>query len=277
MDYQRIYDAIIDNAIALRGHPASTSQRRKDLAVHHILPACLFEGGRKDPAVNVPGNLVWLDHRSHFIAHWCLARLYGDKLAYAFAMMCKDGRYTGPAANSRHYATYQMIGTKARWSDPEQRKRHAAQLQRMHADPAHIAKKRAMLIARNTDPDFIAKARAGRTPESEAQRSEKISKANKVRFSDPERLAAHREWIKKRTQSESWRAANKASTDAQKKPVIGFEIGGDGVMFFPGLPEARAAGLQGANISACCRGVRPKAHGYTWRFATPEEIAHHSA
>jgi hypothetical protein len=91
MNYQRIYDQIIDRA--------KKENRKKGQGVyyesHHIIPKCL--GGR-----NEKENLVELTAREHFLVHHLLIFIYPDnkKLAYAFWGMCNQ---TGSFNNVRDY------------------------------------------------------------------------------------------------------------------------------------------------------------------------------
>lgn len=90
MNYQRIYDQIVDRA--------KKEGRKKSQGVyyerHHIVPKCLGGSDSRD-------NLVLLTAREHFICHRLLCRIYPEsrKLAKAFSMMCqvktnKQQRYT---------------------------------------------------------------------------------------------------------------------------------------------------------------------------------------
>ena len=74
MNYQRIYDQIID-----RGRVRKLKGYKEK---HHIVPKCL--GGS-----NSRSNLVELTAREHFLCHWLLTRIYpaDSKLAYAFWFM----------------------------------------------------------------------------------------------------------------------------------------------------------------------------------------------
>ena len=77
MNYQRIYDQIIDRAKQrkLKGY------REK----HHITPKCI--GGSNDS-----NNLVELTAREHFVCHQLLIFIYpkSKKMAYAFWGMCNQ-------------------------------------------------------------------------------------------------------------------------------------------------------------------------------------------
>lgn len=90
MDYQRVYDQIVQRA--------KTNSRVRSGEVyyesHHILPKCMGGTDEED-------NLVLLTAREHFICHWLLVRLYPNnyKLMHAFWMMCNtegkgQSRYT---------------------------------------------------------------------------------------------------------------------------------------------------------------------------------------
>lgn len=74
MDYQKIYNQIIDRA----------KQRKLEgyKEKHHIVPKCIGGSNKKE-------NLVELTAREHFLCHWILTRIYPEssKLAYAFWFM----------------------------------------------------------------------------------------------------------------------------------------------------------------------------------------------
>jgi len=101
MNYIRIYDEIIEKFRNLQGLPRTET--------HHIVPRCL--GGNDDP-----DNLVDSPLRYHFVAHLCLARIYGGKLVAAVYLMSQSGKHTSRAyewlrrrnlevlANNRHAA-----------------------------------------------------------------------------------------------------------------------------------------------------------------------------
>jgi len=75
MNYERIYNELIDNA--------RLSEYQGYVEIHHIKPRCL--GGDDSPT-----NLVALTAREHFLAHWLLAKMHpdNDSLTYAWNMMC---------------------------------------------------------------------------------------------------------------------------------------------------------------------------------------------
>jgi hypothetical protein len=84
MNYIKIYDSIIE-------------KYRNELAVgycevHHIIPKCMGGSNEKD-------NLVALPYRYHFVAHLCLAKIYGGKLLGGAWIMSNCGEN-----NSRKYA-----------------------------------------------------------------------------------------------------------------------------------------------------------------------------
>lgn len=104
MNYQRIYDQIIDRAKErnLEGYKER----------HHILPKCLEGSNKKE-------NLVELTAREHFICHWLLCRVYPQdrKLAKAFNMMCQ-----GKNIQQQRYVPSSRAIQEAKELDREARK-----------------------------------------------------------------------------------------------------------------------------------------------------------
>jgi hypothetical protein len=107
MNYQKIYDQIIDRA--------RKEQRAKKQGTyyenHHIVPKCLGGSDEKQ-------NLVLLTGREHFICHWILVRICPKdrKLAKAFNIMCQIGnnqqyRYT---PSSRTISEAKQLDRQAR-------------------------------------------------------------------------------------------------------------------------------------------------------------------
>ena len=102
MNYQKVYDSIIDRA--------KQEKRRKNRGTyyeaHHIIPLCLGGEGKKSEWRNHL-NIVLLTAREHFTCHWLLARIYPNnrKLAYAFWTMCalKEKRQERYTPSSRVY------------------------------------------------------------------------------------------------------------------------------------------------------------------------------
>ena len=95
MDYQRIYDQIIDRA---KEEKRVKVKGGVYYEVHHIIPRCM---GGSDEGINI----VMLTAREHFICHWLLSRANPDntKLIFAFHAMTVfkssklQYRYTPPS------------------------------------------------------------------------------------------------------------------------------------------------------------------------------------
>jgi len=105
MNYQRIYDSIINRA------KSEERIKSKDTyyEAHHIIPICLGGDGTTRRWRTHP-NIVLLTGREHFLCHWLLHEIYPEnkKLTRAFVMMCnvKDKfqqRYT-PSSRVIEYA-----------------------------------------------------------------------------------------------------------------------------------------------------------------------------
>lgn len=104
MNYQKIYDQIIDRA------KRENRLYGKDVYYerHHIIPKCMGGEGHVRQWKTHP-NMVVLTAREHFICHWLLCRIYPDnkKLAHAFWFMTKqksDNQQRDYKVNSRTYA-----------------------------------------------------------------------------------------------------------------------------------------------------------------------------
>lgn len=87
MDYQKIYNQIIDRA--------KKENRKKGQGIyyeaHHVVPKCMGGEGRAEQWRTHP-NIVVLTAREHFLCHWLLCRIHPDnrKLAHAFWFMSKQ-------------------------------------------------------------------------------------------------------------------------------------------------------------------------------------------
>lgn len=88
MDYQKIYDNIIERA----KNRELTGYTEK----HHIIPRCM--NGTDDPS-----NIAILTAREHFIAHQLLVMMYPNRrgLIRACKMMCISSK--GQIRNNREY------------------------------------------------------------------------------------------------------------------------------------------------------------------------------
>lgn len=96
MNYSRIYDELISNAIQRNTTTFSIGEVEK----HHIIPKCM--GG-----TDATENLVVLTIREHIIAHALLGKIYGGKLWFA-AMAMHMGR-----ENYKNSRTLALIRSEA--------------------------------------------------------------------------------------------------------------------------------------------------------------------
>lgn len=83
MDYKKQYNALCNTRKVLdRQKSPECSEGYVYYDLHHILPK--FAGGSDDK-----DNLVLLTAREHFLAHWLLAKIYGNVKSYQglFAFM----------------------------------------------------------------------------------------------------------------------------------------------------------------------------------------------
>lgn len=206
MNIKKIYNDLIARAIDKYGHPKTLRSLRKVFAKHHIQPASLFEGGRRNPAANISANLVWLTYREHFVAHWLLARIHGGRLSYAFAFMCQiEGRACG-----RVYERHLLAGIEWKQNDPAYRLTMTKAAKRRFSDPEYVAAHRARMAVMHSDPEFQAKRLAAMRNEAKTPKARARYKAEgKRRAADPEFAKAHALAMRSR-------AANPANREIEK-------------------------------------------------------------
>ncbi|MCX9070646.1 hypothetical protein [Citrobacter portucalensis] len=156
MNYSRVYKAIIDRAIKLRGHPLKLHSYIRGYEIHHIRPASFFDGGRANSAANDPVNLAYLTLREHFLAHWLLARMHGGKMLLAFAIMCNRLK-----KNGRMYEHYRVEGLKARNADPEYIRRNLEGAAKREANPEYVERRNNGIRKAMSTPEYKIAHRAG--------------------------------------------------------------------------------------------------------------------
>jgi hypothetical protein len=104
MNYEKIYNDLMNDR--LNQKPSRLKQKRDGFYFegHHIIPKCKGGTGTSTRAKNNP-NIVLLTAREHFLAHWLLWRIYGDRqMALAFHKMMSTTKHTNRISSSRGYA-----------------------------------------------------------------------------------------------------------------------------------------------------------------------------
>lgn len=104
MNYRRIYDDLMSDRLNLK--PLRLKQKRSGFYFegHHIIPKCKGGTGNSSRAKNNE-NIVLLTAREHFLAHWLLWRIYGDRqMALAFHKMMSTTKNTNRITSSKGYA-----------------------------------------------------------------------------------------------------------------------------------------------------------------------------
>lgn len=200
MNYQRIYDQIIDRA------KSESRIKSKDVyyEAHHIIPKCM--GGSDDKS-----NLVLLTAREHFLCHWLLHFLYRDniKLAKAFNMMCivKDSnqlRYT-PSSRIIEYAKHLHSelskGQPGYWKDKHLSDEAKQKLKLINTGKAHtVETKEKMSITRKgcviSWGEKISQSKKGKTMSEEHKNKLREAKLGK-KWSEKQRLAREQHYLNK--------------------------------------------------------------------------------
>lgn len=104
MNYDKIYNDLMNDR--LNQKPLRLKQKRSGFYFegHHIIPKCKGGTGTSTRAKNNP-NIVLLTAREHFLAHWLLWRIYGDRqMALSFHKMMSTTKNTNRITGSKGYA-----------------------------------------------------------------------------------------------------------------------------------------------------------------------------
>lgn len=103
MDYQTIYNDLMTHRLKLK--PQRIEEKRCGFYFegHHIIPKCKGGTGNSNRPKNNE-NIVLLTAREHFLSHWLLWRIYGDRqMALAFHKMMSITKKTNRIKSSRGY------------------------------------------------------------------------------------------------------------------------------------------------------------------------------
>jgi hypothetical protein len=172
MDYQKIYDQIIERAKnrILEGY----------LEKHHIIPVCIGGDNKKE-------NIVSLTAREHFLVHWLLYRQNPDNksLMYSFWMMsCRFKNFSSIAySEAREAFSKERKGLKMK----EESRLKMIESRKKQGNPWWIGRKHPEEAKKKMSES--AKSRRI-TEENEEIRRSKISKTMKG-VSKPEEFVKH--------------------------------------------------------------------------------------
>ena len=98
MDYQKIYDALIERAHfrILDGYTET----------HHIIPKCMKGDNSKE-------NLVSLTPEEHYLAHQLLVKIYPNNRKLIFAAMIMTGGCNGHRSKNKLYGWLRRLASNA--------------------------------------------------------------------------------------------------------------------------------------------------------------------
>lgn len=103
MKYEKIYNDLMNDRLEQKPRRIDEKRRGFYFEGHHIIPKCKGGTGTSTRAKNNP-NIVLLTPREHFLAHWLLWRIYGDRqMALAFHKMMSSTKNTNRITSSRGY------------------------------------------------------------------------------------------------------------------------------------------------------------------------------
>lgn len=103
MNYKRHYDNLISTRLSIKDLRIKEKRNGVYFEGHHIIPKCKGGSGSSNRPKN-NNNIVLLTAREHFIAHWLLWRIYGDRqMALAFHKMMSSKNNIKRFTSSRGY------------------------------------------------------------------------------------------------------------------------------------------------------------------------------
>lgn len=104
MNYNKIYDDLMFSRLNLKLQRIEEKKSGVYFEGHHIIPKCKGGYGNSNRPKNNP-NIVLLTPREHFLAHWLLWRIYGDRqMALAFHKMMSINKNMNRVNSSKGYA-----------------------------------------------------------------------------------------------------------------------------------------------------------------------------
>ena len=103
MDYNKIYNDLMFSRLLLKSKRIKEKRNGGYFEGHHIIPKCKGGTGTSTrPKNNL--NIVLLTAKEHFLSHWLLWRIYGDRqMALAFHKMLSTTDKTKRITSSRGY------------------------------------------------------------------------------------------------------------------------------------------------------------------------------
>lgn len=103
MDYNKIYNDLMFSRLQLKPERIKEKRNGAYFEGHHIIPKCKGGTGVSTRPKN-NSNIVLLTAREHFLSHWLLWRIYGDRqMALAFHKMLSTTDKTKRITSSRGY------------------------------------------------------------------------------------------------------------------------------------------------------------------------------
>lgn len=127
MNYQRVYDSIINNAKEQsRFKLKKTNPNHVYYEAHHIIPKCLGGTGKASDW-RWHSNIVLLTSKEHFLCHKLLCKIYpnNSKITRAFLGMCNK-RYDGYKPSARAYEEAKRLRNELGWSEEARKKQSEA-------------------------------------------------------------------------------------------------------------------------------------------------------
>lgn len=115
MNYQKVYDQLVERAKSEQEQRIIRKHNGEYFEGHHIIPKCLGGTGYVSWANKNPNtrnsNIVGLTAREHYVCHWLLVRIYPDnkKIIYSFWIMNNQSKNGRRYINSRAFEEARIL------------------------------------------------------------------------------------------------------------------------------------------------------------------------
>ncbi len=286
MRYKEIHDAIISSRKAafpdLRTiHRAKAIAAKAGCHAHHIIPRCMGGSDHGD-------NLVVLTPREHFLVHKLLWKIHGGKMALALFYMSNTDKHEGVLTSRQYEMVYREAmqsrlegswmennakAARARAKDPEWRRKNNETVKRTVSTTEWRERMLEGMKKRSRNPEWLKNTREA------TKRTVKTDKWINNQRAGIEAMKADPQWpdivaerAKRMVKNEKWRESKRKLETKNCKPVRGFNINDDSVVVLVGTREKLDLPIGPPDICACITGRQKTAKGYTWRYATYEEV-----
>ena len=253
MNYQRIYDQIIDRA--------KKEKRTKGQGIyyesHHIVPRCLGGSDKRE-------NLLLLTAREHFICHWLLSRMYpgNNKLIFAFHAMTV---FTGSKFQSRYTPSSRAV---------QEAKELSSEIKKGQTLEEKVGKERADQLRKENSERKKGRSNANKGVKKSEEAVAKRTATRKERDNYRRTEKSIEKGIQTRKEKNSYvgrtfsQDHKKKLSKIKEKPIKQYTLSGEYVTGYVALSTAaKTLNINISGISRALTGKVPNYRGFIWKYA----------